>query len=431
MAGCNSGPSIWIADSYYPGAANNNSGLINMRHGVIVDGGIVMGTAGAPAATGYHYWFDEVHYESVSESFLRFDNALDNRSDIWLHRIGYADPITSDNLALIDNNAGATLNGLRVNNCNFMYIKNAPLLGKPPVGTVQVDGFKPVLYNGLYNLYGSLPLKRQFSLDGETELCSAFRGGDMAPQMLPADALNLAINQDVSAWSGSNVTVTGGQAAPDGSATAYRLTSTGGIEKTLYIGNKSTLTDYWFIVGMWVRAYNQANRIQRAQNTPVIRVYFGGASSPVFNDDVGDTTLNRDITSVHANSSQAGWLFLSEAFSFAATGGPTDLRLILMVGANSGDFLAWKPFLIALPRASYGRRDVARLLSNLSLLDGGVRPGVLGQMAHQTFRTGAGATGLRPSASAVGAGAQWFDTTLNKPIWSDGTRWRDAVGNFA
>jgi hypothetical protein len=44
------------------------------------------------------------------------------------------------------------------------------------------------------------------------------------------------------------------------------------------------------------------------------------------------------------------------------------------------------------------------------------------------IRTGRGATGSRPSASTVGAGSMWYDTTLSKPIWSDGTSWRDAAG---
>jgi hypothetical protein len=43
-------------------------------------------------------------------------------------------------------------------------------------------------------------------------------------------------------------------------------------------------------------------------------------------------------------------------------------------------------------------------------------------------QTGAAATGSRPSASTAGAGAMFFDTTLVKPIWSDGTTWRDATG---
>jgi len=38
------------------------------------------------------------------------------------------------------------------------------------------------------------------------------------------------------------------------------------------------------------------------------------------------------------------------------------------------------------------------------------------------------ATGSRPSASDVGAGACIYDTTLSKPIWSNGTNWKDAAG---
>jgi hypothetical protein len=37
-------------------------------------------------------------------------------------------------------------------------------------------------------------------------------------------------------------------------------------------------------------------------------------------------------------------------------------------------------------------------------------------------------TGNRPTAASKEAGAMIFDTTLNKPIWSDGTHWRDATG---
>lgn len=37
-------------------------------------------------------------------------------------------------------------------------------------------------------------------------------------------------------------------------------------------------------------------------------------------------------------------------------------------------------------------------------------------------------TGGRPSAAAAGAGAYYYDTTLGKPAWSNGTVWRDAAG---
>jgi hypothetical protein len=37
------------------------------------------------------------------------------------------------------------------------------------------------------------------------------------------------------------------------------------------------------------------------------------------------------------------------------------------------------------------------------------------------------ATGSRPTAAGV-AGGMVYDSTLHKPIWSDGTVWRDAAG---
>lgn len=39
-------------------------------------------------------------------------------------------------------------------------------------------------------------------------------------------------------------------------------------------------------------------------------------------------------------------------------------------------------------------------------------------------------TATRLAAAAVGVGAAYFDTTLSKPVWSDGTNWRDAVGTI-
>lgn len=45
-----------------------------------------------------------------------------------------------------------------------------------------------------------------------------------------------------------------------------------------------------------------------------------------------------------------------------------------------------------------------------------------------TVRTGRNVTGSRPAAGTVGNGAMFYDTTLSKPIWSDGTVWRDAAG---
>lgn len=48
--------------------------------------------------------------------------------------------------------------------------------------------------------------------------------------------------------------------------------------------------------------------------------------------------------------------------------------------------------------------------------------------AGQAVVTRANTTATRAAASTAGAGAFYYDTTLNKPVFSDGTNWRDATG---
>ena len=45
-----------------------------------------------------------------------------------------------------------------------------------------------------------------------------------------------------------------------------------------------------------------------------------------------------------------------------------------------------------------------------------------------SWRGPAYSTAGRPSAVTEGVGAMIYDGTLSKPIWSDGTMWRDAAG---
>jgi hypothetical protein len=53
---------------------------------------------------------------------------------------------------------------------------------------------------------------------------------------------------------------------------------------------------------------------------------------------------------------------------------------------------------------------------------------VLELAGDDCFRTGLNTTANRPTAATVGVGCQFYDTTLRKPIWSDGAVWRDAAG---
>lgn len=48
--------------------------------------------------------------------------------------------------------------------------------------------------------------------------------------------------------------------------------------------------------------------------------------------------------------------------------------------------------------------------------------------ANAPLRAQNSATSKRPAANSVSTGSHIYDTTLNKPIWSDGTNWRDAAG---
>jgi len=57
-------------------------------------------------------------------------------------------------------------------------------------------------------------------------------------------------------------------------------------------------------------------------------------------------------------------------------------------------------------------------------------PNCLEVGADDCLRTGRNTTANRPSAASVGAGSMFYDTTIIKPIWSDGTNWRDAAGTL-
>jgi len=69
----------------------------------------------------------------------------------------------------------------------------------------------------------------------------------------------------------------------------------------------------------------------------------------------------------------------------------------------------------------------------LSLELGGIRDPAV-QRNFQTIalrwpdRTPTYPTASRPAPGMSGRGAMIYDTTLSKPLWSDGTVWRDATG---
>jgi len=79
---------------------------------------------------------------------------------------------------------------------------------------------------------------------------------------------------------------------------------------------------------------------------------------------------------------------------------------------SAGGLVGWHAFNQAAADVTLGR--------------GGV--GVLEVGAAHVLKTGRDVTASRPLAATAEQGSMFYDTTLSKPIWSDGTVWRDAAG---
>lgn len=102
-----------------------------------------------------------------------------------------------------------------------------------------------------------------------------------------------------------------------------------------------------------------------------------------------------------------------------------DLRF---AGATPGQFAsivvtAGNTFTIRDVGSGGGRIINAAFTTNLLTWDDAGNFTFAGQV-----KVGTTTTAARPSAATAGAGASMYDTTLSRPIWSDGTAWRDAAG---
>lgn len=127
-------------------------------------------------------------------------------------------------------------------------------------------------------------------------------------------------------------------------------------------------------------------------------------------DTLGFTTGGIPWWTVGATGRLSGYFFASAGNVALATRVSGDTQDRFLVQANGSH--SWGP-------GGGTATDLSLSRSAASVL-------ALG--ADDCLVTGKNATGSRPSASAVGQGAQFYDTTLNKPIWSTGSAWVDASG---
>jgi lysophospholipase L1-like esterase len=82
--------------------------------------------------------------------------------------------------------------------------------------------------------------------------------------------------------------------------------------------------------------------------------------------------------------------------------------------------------------AASGTAGASATLATALLIDSSGNAGFVGNVSASfvsatQLGSGSGATGSRPTAAGVGA--RWYDTTLGRPIWWNGSVWKDAAGN--
>lgn len=88
----------------------------------------------------------------------------------------------------------------------------------------------------------------------------------------------------------------------------------------------------------------------------------------------------------------------------------------------------------SVPMFGVGRGD-RNLIASLDLRSGSAHRFFVNgteclRVGDAWLRISSGNTASRPTAATAGVGGMRFDTTLNKPIWSDGANWRDAAGTI-
>lgn len=156
-------------------------------------------------------------------------------------------------------------------------------------------------------------------------------------------------------------------------------------------------------------------------------------ADPLFPSYGGRTTQPAPGSAVSGGSGELYHCFACVAqdrYLYVAVAGTGRLTILDLVGAGGQD-AARRIGALATENLGVSRAlDVAgpaSFATGIAVGSQGAR--IDGDLsARGVVRAGQSATGARPSAAAVGPGAQWFDATLARPIWSDGTIWRDAAG---
>lgn len=410
----NAKASIHLADSYDPGVGRNASGLVQIENGVITGKGILC--EGDDVDVG-HVVLKHVHYESCLNDFITIDKASGIRTwGFTIENLGFADNLVTDPAFFNIVNPGTLTDLTIINNPNFtgarLFKGNAPdfawinQVSRINRGAADRNFFAPYCRKGVY------------VVDGEQEAISAFRGGDFRPSFVPTECTILPIDYDSGVWNLSgSPTVTAGQTAPDGSATAVLFTTaTAGVHVADIAPDQSnTIASVGdrILFGAWFKP-ESGRRVSRSGGP--MRM---GATAGTPWEETASGIFQPEFD--RAQEVSETWVMLS-SFATVDNVPAGAYRFSLELNSTATGFYIWQPFWIVVP-ASWPDRDVVRLQNSLPYIPKNAVKGTLTCLENQPFKTGSDTTANRPSASSAGQGAQFYDTTLGKPIWSNGSTW--------
>lgn len=352
-------------------------------------------------------------------AFLTVDTPVSAVARIEMDRCHFADSLADENV-YVQYLSGSSPDHLEFHECgDGIHVKG-------PAGTRPALRAHIIKANELYvftapKQFDPRPLRLWWLQDGEVDGIDAFRGTEALPSCLPVQ--NVGVFQEAADWAPDpDLTITGGQTAPDGSSTAYLIETSVNARESVWLWDgvvPSLETGDWLITGIWIKSANDLY-----PNSENIDRLFCGTGNTLNGASAVVTTQTDRVA-----YSNTGWAFASGFFRYSGATAPT-VQWSLWLSNTANSYFVWKPFMLRVP-STWGERDVARMAAKLTTISQDhTTGGVLTQLPHQTFRTGRGATSARPSAPAVGAGAQWYDETLGRPIYSDGAAWQAGVMNF-
>lgn len=366
-------------------SAFSTAGLIYVTDTIISGKGVKIDSQVTASIQG-NVFFRNCHYESGNGALLTLDSTNGDISHVTLDQFNISDAVSVP--AVIDASGGRAIRNITVRDSTYA-----------PVPLVSGQSIQGLYVNG-ENIYG-YPAgwsPGQNQRDWSAVINGVFQGGwsgagaAMGPSVVPYTSLD--VSQDVSTWGAlaGSATVTTGILAPDGTATAAKLTSgVGENAKTVYRQTLSVAVGDFVIAGVWMRS-------EDATVPPYTGSIFSfNPGSVIF--DGGSNVLG--LSQNHSRIFGTSWMSLVVMGKVTtAPVGSAEYILSLKVD-DSHPTSFWMPFLIRIPAGTMDEREVIRLKRYLSNVQANAPTGAVAMFAHQKLYFGADTNLYRSAADQL------------------------------